>query len=673
MAPLPDVLAPTWGRFNNPRIDSISRMSSAFQSPQNPFTLRAITIGVIGSLIISIGTTYNLMVIHGSYMAIDFSAAAAIFLFFVLTFIVNPTLNRVKAASALRTGELKTIYVMLLVACAIPTMGLSAQLLPIVTAPFYFATPENSWAEMIQPHIKPWLIPHGESGIKYFYEGLPRWESRIPWGLWIRPLLIWGSFLTALYFVMICMMVILRRQWLERERLVYPLAQLPLEMAYQENGLLLNPFFRNRLMWLGFGIAFGVSSLKGLHFYNPLIPSFNMVQSHLIFRDTTHLIFRLSFPMLGFFYLVNLDVAFSMWFFSWLSLMVRGFMVYFGYRMTENLGIYGSPSPLFAHLGMGAITVLVVAGFWTGQEHIKAVLRKVFLNDSSIDDSDEMLSYRAATWGMICGLIYMGLWLNATGIPPVMVVVFLLATFVIFIGLTRMVAESGMAEAVASTIGSSFVVSSFGVNRLGAEGLTGLGLTYVWSADVRTFVMASAANGLKVINDEGRHKRPLFWAMMLAVLVCMISSIWMLLRLSYVHGGLNGNRWFYGGGARAPYNYIITLLMQPTDVNWLGWWIKGIGAGIMGLLMFLRSRLLWWPMHPIGFAIGPIWMMDQIWFTVFLAWLLKLCILKYGGLKHYRQARPMFLGLILGQFTCNGFWIFVDLLTGQKGNQIFWI
>ena len=90
-----------------------------------------------------------------------------------------------------------------------------------------------------------------------------------------------------------------------------------------------------------------------------------------------------------------------------------------------------------------------------------------------------------------------------------------------------------MAVAVASTIGSSFVISGFGAKRLGVAGLTGMALTYVWSADVRIFVMASAANGLKVIDGAGQGKRRLFWAMMLAIIVCMVSSIWMLLWLSY--------------------------------------------------------------------------------------------------------------------------------------------
>ena len=78
-----------------------------------------------------------------------------------------------------------------------------------------------------------------------------------------------------------------------------------------------------------------------------------------------------------------------------------------------------------------------------------------------------------------------------------------------------------------------------------------------------------------------RHSRPLFWAMMLAVITTMIPSIWMLLNLSYRHGGINGNSWFFSGGAKAPYNYIISLLINPPDTNWLGWIFKSVGSLVM--------------------------------------------------------------------------------------------
>ena len=68
----------------------------AFQKP-NAFTFRAFAVGTVASFFIGVGTTYNIMVLHGSYMAIDFSAAAAIFLFFLLTFIVNAAIGKVKS------------------------------------------------------------------------------------------------------------------------------------------------------------------------------------------------------------------------------------------------------------------------------------------------------------------------------------------------------------------------------------------------------------------------------------------------------------------------------------------------------------------------------------------------------------------------------------------------
>jgi hypothetical protein len=630
------------------------------------FTARSLLVGLVFCFILAVGTTYNLMVVHGSYMAIDFSAAAAIFLFFLLTLCINPPLGILSPKLVLSPAELKVIYMMLVVACALPTMGMAAQILPILTAPFYYALPENSWAELIHPYIKPWLVPQGKTAIKYFYEGLPSWEAGIPWGVWLKPLVIWASFLMALYLVMISISVILRKQWMEHERLVYPLAQLPIEMAERT-------IYRNGLMWLGFAIAFLVSSINGLHHYFPIVPRIQLVRYIPIFRRTQTLIFRLSFPMLGFFYLVHLDVAFSLWFFNLLSLIVRGFMTYFGIRFTENLGIYGARSPLFAHQGMGAITVLVVVGFWNARRHLWNILRKALLGARDVNDSDEILSYRAAFWILILGLAYMGFWLNASGMPGWIVPIFLAATFIIFIGLTRIVAESGLAEAVASTIGSSFVVSGFGTRVLGPEGLSSMAMTYVWSADVRTFVMASCVNGLKVVEDRRVRKRPIFWAIMGSIIVTGVAATWMIMRLAYIHGGLNGNDWFFGGGAKAPYNYIVSKMIHPEGPNIVGWYIKGIGAAIMALLMFLRARFLWWPFHPIGFAIGPIWIMDQIWFTCFLAWLLKLAVVRWGGLKAYRSVRPIFLGLILGQFVCNGTWIIVDILVGGRGNRIFWI
>ena len=41
----------------------------------------------------------------------------------------------------------------------------------------------------------------------------------------------------------------------------------------------------------------------------------------------------------------------------------------------------------------------------------------------------------------------------------------------------------------------------------------------------------------------------------------------------------------------------------------------------------------------------------RLWLPIFVAWLLKVLVLRYGGLKMYRQALPLALGLVVGEFV----------------------
>ena len=36
------------------------------------------------------------------------------------------------------------------------------------------------------------------------------------------------------------------------------------------------------------------------------------------------------------------------------------------------------------------------------------------------------------------------------------------------------------------------------------------------------------------------------------------------------------------------------------------------------------------------------------WFSLFLIWLIKLSLLRYGGVKAYTMAKPFFYGLVIG-------------------------
>ena len=696
--------------------------------PMRAFTAKAFLIGGFFSFFLAIGAPYANMVIRGSWMALDFSTPGALFLFFFLTGVLNVVLRATKKplpaliflaavtvpytirivrgmgdpnfsmlspgmifssfilvlslgnflstlwrrSAALNRRELLVVYVMMIVASAIPEMGLAEELLPIIAGAFYYATPENQWAELFHPYIKDWLVVRDSEAIQQFFEGAPKGQP-LPWGAWREPLMYWLPFLIVLSFVMICLMVMVRRQWMERERLIYPLVQTPLEMVQEDpKGGIVNPFFKNPLMWAGFALPVIVSTINGLHNYYSFIPGLQIVSSVPLFRRMVSLIIRLSFPMVGFSYLINLDIAFSLWFFNIVANTQKGILGVLGITNIERLDYGAGATPSLAHQGIGALVVLVVLGLWVGRSHLKDVFRKAFRGDADVDDSDEIMSYRVAVFGALGGMIFMTLWMWQSGLAFWASIVFVLVAFLIFIGLTRVVVESGAAEAVASSISSSVLVSAVGSTVLGPLGMTSVAFTYVWCADIRSFVMASAGNGLKLSDELGRRKRPLFWAMLATVVVALGGAIWMIMRMSYAHGGINLNSWFFRGNILAPFNYITYYLKTPSTVNWWGWIHTVIGGGVMVALIFARQHFLWWPLHPVGYPIGCVWLMDQMWFSIFLAWLIKAVALKYGGPVLYRRLRPFFLGMVLGQFVIAGTWLIIDYFTGMTDNSIFW-
>ena len=90
----------------------------------------------------------------------------------------------------------------------------------------------------------------------------------------------------------------------------------------------------------------------------------------------------------------------------------------------------------------------------------------------------------------------------------------------------------------------------------------------------------------------------------------------------------------------------------------------------MMLLLWARTKLFWWPLHPLGFVVSHGRVMDGIWFTIFAAWLIKVLILKYGGVAAYRKISPFFLGMVLGPIAAGGCWLLVDGFAGTVGNRI---
>ena len=95
------------------------------------------------------------------------------------------------------------------------------------------------------------------------------------------------------------------------------------------------------------------------------------------------------------------------------------------------------------------------------------------------------------------------------------------------------------------------------------------------------------------------------------------------------------------------------------------------GFGFSLSLMWMRTRFLWFPLHPVGFLISSDWGMAYLWTCMLLCWAIKLAVLKVFGLKGVLKLRYFSFGLILGDFLAGGLWSFISIIF-QKQMYNFW-
>ena len=70
--------------------------------------------------------------------------------------------------------------------------------------------------------------------------------------------------------------------------------------------------FSNKVTWIGFAIPLLYFSCTGFHHFYPSVPEFRFWWPAMTFwRDTVSLPIAFSYAWIGFFYLVNLEISFS--------------------------------------------------------------------------------------------------------------------------------------------------------------------------------------------------------------------------------------------------------------------------------------------------------------------------------------------------------------------------
>ena len=624
-------------------------------------TVRAV---LLGCLLVPLSCYWivQMEMVWGSYVVSSLSLPAnAVFCLF-LFLLVNAVLRRWCPRFAFSAGELVVIYLITALGGLLAAHDLGTVLVFMISHAFWFSTPENRWGENLLPHLPSRLVIRDREVLHGLYEGHDTLYTREHLLAWLGPMLWWLIFFVGLILVMICLSALFRRRWVESEKLSFPIVYLPWEMSSSGPILL-----RNKLMWIGFSISGLLAINNLLHTLFPAVPKFPVVidiTQYLQVRPWNALgwtlITFLPFSV-GLVYLIPLDMLFSLWSF---------YLLWQGQKVIS--GYFGEESPLrgfpyLRHQAFGAYLGLAAFVIWISRGYLRHAWRGALGLEKVEGEDREPLSYRFAFLGLFLGLGILVAFSRAMGMSYLWILAFFVVFFALSLVVARMRAQIGTPVHDLAWAGPDYMLPELaGARSLAAADLTGLTMFFWFNRWFSPNPMPHQMEGFKLAERAGLPSRHLVWVMLLAAVVGFFSVFWACLHVFYKIGAaawptpfdiplLNGSE---------PYNRLSVWLSNPTEPNYRGLGAVAVGFVTAALLARLSLTVPGWPLHPVAYAVSGGVMMHTVFAPALLCWTVKSLLLRYGGLRLYRQSIPFALGLILGDVVVNALRTFLGMAFG---------
>ena len=591
-----------------------------------------------------------------------------IFILLVLT-VANHAVKKRFPRVALTSIELLTIYVMLSIISGVCSHNMMEILISLMGFAFFFKTPENKWGEMFLGRMPKWLTVSDQASLRNFYYGHSTLYDPANYVPWIVPVLSWSAFCAALLFTVLCINSIMRKQWVESERLTFPIIQLPLEMV-DESGAL----FRNRYMWMGFVLAGGITLLAGLNHMYPSIPCLRIVRWNVgpyivnpPWNAVGTLLVGFYFWAIGLAFLMPLEFSLSCWLFY---LLTRLELVGSRVMGLNEVGVLGGgfdrTYPFLNSQSYGAYLGFFVMSMWTSRHYLARVFRTAFQGTKEEDESREAISYRTAILGVVGGFLFLVAFALRMGMTPWVVITFFVFYFILIIIICRIRAELGFPIHDAPGMGPQHMMNTVvGSGNLDRQDLIGFTLFHWFNRSYASHPGPHQMEAFKLQERTGAIARQMFIAMMIAGFVALPIGFWNLLHVYYQNGGATAHveQWALGFGREA-WNQLAGWIKSPFGTNTVGMVFVGIGFAISVLLGWMRVQFLWFPLHPLAYAMATSWGVAQLWVPLMIGGGAKFIALRFGGLGSYRRALPFFFGLILGEIVVGCLWTLIGITFG---------
>jgi hypothetical protein len=631
-----------------------------------------IAVAIPAVIFIWVAVPLNNYLMANAQIADDYLMPIATFVMLVLVLGLNPLLRLFSVRALLSRGQLAVIYAILLMSCVVPSSALRHMIhaLPVTVNR---ANVEPGIAEAYEEldlpaALFPGSMEYGAENpqIDSFLDELDP-DEPVPWRAWIPPLIAWSGFIVPWYLMMVALAVIFCAYWRDTERVPFPLLDVmrPLVAVPKEPGRRIPEVFRQPIFWYCFVLVIILWSLReGNRYWPNNVPSFPL-RIHLrhcfaelpwkhmgwwMQRITVHFIF------MGIAFFAPTRISFSVWFFQ---------VAYAFYLMIGRAYMPGFDEQVVGAHRLGAFTVFPMFVLWLGRAHIARVARAVVRPAKT----DEDRAYRLAGLALVLGLCGMVAWLLWVNVPFGWAVGLTVVGFMFSLTLMRIIAETGLPLFFPDPNYVVILAQMVPMAWRSAASMFFSGVLGVWfGPGQRSSVATVAIHALGIKRKHKPKQHAIMGAVFMLVLVASILGAgWVHLRITYRNPVTKSGGAIAGWGRNQlnPATQMLQEHLRGNKTEMLAKKGPGVlfGGGLTALLYSLCQFVPRWPLHPVGLLGAGTWAVARIWHNVFIGWLAKVLVLKYGGPRLYKKVRNAFIGLVMGEVVAVIVW---DLYAGMR-------
>ena len=563
-------------------------------------------------------------------------------------------LGAVLRAVGLRFGldrrEILCTYAFVCISVTVGAICIYRQVIGYLTT-WVYAPQGDSTVAAVRPYLPGWLIPTDPKVVQQLWEGSK--GAGVPWGAWLVPLAGLGALFVLFYWTTVCLIGLFHRRWSSDERLRYPVAELATGLVAADSGESGSGLFQNRWFWFGgllallFNLCYIIPSLSRDW---PLPPvQFDFMDLHLPApwdAGAPGPYFRLNPVVFGLGFLVSTDVLLTIW----VSVLVMKAEAV----LAASFGIpSGWAGPLFLmryQEGLGAYIVLAFLMVWAARRHIWGACQDVVRPRTVAAGAPGRWTIIGLAGG-VCLLIVVFV---QVGMVLWFAVIFLALMLIRVLVMARVRAQAGIPNIYLHVVEPRSFMWLLGAGTVAAAGEPTVAALILMAFLINcSYLTPYQADGFRIAESTGfGHWR---WIVLstLAVIVGFALASYTNLTAIYRHGF--NNLPIGQPLALWPANHILESVKLSVPLDPVRTALIATGAATTALLAILQRAFYWCPFGPVGFvvacAIG-----DYVGGPVFVVWLLKRTVLKYGGGQAYKAAKAVCVGLVFAHLAIASIW-----------------